>query len=177
MTTIINDITDFSDPNSSSSNLSADSTLLTLSSTDNSSVGKANFNLTLILNNIYQLLTKMIGVMQNVTAVQAQRLNILTQWQAAYTDALSKVHTFTSADNISLQVPTGITGSASNLAALNQYTSNLITTLQGNRSAVSDDSKSLQSSVNSSNDAVTQQANLATSFLQELTTLLQAIYR
>lgn len=177
MTTIINDITDFSDPNSSSSNLSADSTLLTLSSTDNSSVGKANFNLTLILNNIYKLLTQMIGVMQNVTAVQAQRLNILTQWQAAYTEALAKVHTFTSADNISLQVPTGITGSASNLAALNQYTSNLITTLQGNRSAVSDDSKSLQSSVNSSNDAVTQQANLATSFLQELTTLLQAIYR
>lgn len=131
-------------------------------------------NLTFILNQIYALLTKMIGVMQNITAVQAQRLNILTQWQAAYTDALSKVHNFTLADGIPDNI---FKNSSSNQTQLTSISSTMITTLQGSRSAISDDSKSLQSSVNSSNDAVTQQANLATSFLQELTTLLQAVYR
>jgi len=45
------------------------------------------------------------------------------------------------------------------------------------QAVVSDKSKSVQSQINQSNDAVSQQANLASSFLEELSTILSAIIR
>lgn len=49
--------------------------------------------------------------------------------------------------------------------------------IRGYRDSVTNDSKAMQSVVNQSNDAVSQQTNMATALLQELSTLLGAIFR
>ena len=48
--------------------------------------------------------------------------------------------------------------------------------MQSRQALVGDDAKALQSNVNQSNDAVTQQSNLGTAILQELSTLLSEIF-
>jgi len=49
--------------------------------------------------------------------------------------------------------------------------------MRANRDSVTNDSKALQSVVNQSNDAVSQQTNMATALLQTLSTLLGSIFR
>jgi hypothetical protein len=49
--------------------------------------------------------------------------------------------------------------------------------IQGNLNVISNDAKSLQASVNQSNDAVQAQADMATSILQQLSTILTAIFQ
>lgn len=136
----------------------------------------ANFDKTLVLDRIYRLIAQMIGTMQNITASQAQRLNMLTQWQLAYTNLLNQIHTFTLGDGSPAFINTTINNSDAK-TDLNRMNDNFRSAIQGNRAAVGDDAKSLQSTINQSSDAVNQQANMATSIIQELSTLLQAIYR
>jgi hypothetical protein len=144
-----------------------------------SSLSSSNFDKTLILNTIYSLVASMMNTMQSVTAAQANRLFTLTQWQNAYTDAISQLHVFLQSDGSPLS-DTGVFTDADAKSAvrteLNDYlNSNFRQNMQAYQSAVGDDAKALQSNLNQSNDAVSQQANMATAIIQELTTILTAI--
>lgn len=131
---------------------------------------------TLILDRIFALVASMVGTMQTVTAAQASRLVLLSQWQKSYTDALSQMHTFLVGDGTPLGV--GLPSSADTRTALNdQINAPLREIAQNNRSIVSDDARALQSNVNQSNDSVTQQTDTATTIIQELSTMLSAIFR
>lgn len=139
----------------------------------------ANFEKTLILNDIYSLVATMMDTLQKVTAAQANRLFTLTQWQNAYTDAVSQLHVFLQSDSSPLSSAGVFTDADAKSAVrtqLNDYlNSNYRQNMQSYQAAVGDDAKALQSNLNQSNDAVSQQANMATAIIQELSTILSAI--
>lgn len=136
-----------------------------------------NYTSSIILNRIFALILEMITSLQNATASQANNLTFLTNWQAAYTDAMSQIHTFIKNPGANTLFSQDNSASASSRNDLNNLNSNFIQTLQNRQTTVSDNAKALQSNVNQSNDAVNQQSNLGTAILQELSTLLATIFK
>lgn len=134
---------------------------------------QVGFCKTLLIDRVINIIIKMINVIQQAAAAQANRINFLTEWQKAYTDRMNQVHTF-AVDN----GDTFDTSDDSDLINnLNQTNATFTTQETNRRSVISDDAKSLQTSLNQTSDAVNAQSSLATSFLQELSTLLAVIYR
>jgi hypothetical protein len=142
----------------------------------------------LVLNRIFSLVTQVLTTMQNVAAAQANQLLVLTQWQNAYTQSLASMPTFlaTGSPTTRLSDSTNSTGSnpdsadvkASERQELNSTVlSNFRTYIQNQQSVVSNNAKTLQSNLNQTNDAVSQQANVATAIIQELSTILSAIFK
>lgn len=139
-----------------------------------SSISSAGFEKTIRIDLVFELILTLISTLQRVAVAQAQRLQFLTSWQQAYTTLMNQVPIFT--QNTSLFG--GTSTEKSNLRDdENRVNSSYTEQLRSLRSQISDDSKSLQSNLNQTNDGVTQQANLATSLLQELSTILSTIYR
>lgn len=144
------------------------------------SLAGADFHKTLILDRIFTLISSLVGTLQNIAAVQANRLVILSNWQQAYTNNLSQLHTFLQTDGTFIaNKSTGNNDARAYVRgqANDKVNASLRELLQSNRSIVGDTAKALQSNVNQTNDAVSQQAQAATAILQELTSLLGAIYR
>jgi hypothetical protein len=139
----------------------------------------SNFTSTVILNKIFDLLLNMISILQNAAAAQANRLQFMSEWQSAYTDAQNQIHTFIQ-ENASPETTAFASNSSSDATTrddLNRLNTGFTNTLQNRQSIVSDDAKALQSNINQSNDAVTQQSDLGTAILQELSTLLQVLFQ
>lgn len=142
---------------------------------DSTSLEPGHYVDIIILNRILRLLTNMIEILQEVGIAQAQRLTFLTNWQSAYTDEMTQIHSFVK-DN-----GDKIDGDSSDEAAtrndLNQVNSTYTEQIRANNSALNDTAKALQSNINSTNDAQQQEATLATSILQQMTTILSSIFR
>lgn len=140
----------------------------------------ARFTHTIILNDIFGLILDMTTSLQRVAATQADRAKLYSSWQKAYTDKMALIHPFI-ADNGDY-----IDGSTDNDSdsvqrtkrdELNRINSAFTQNLQNQQSVVSDEAKALQSNISQSNDAVSQQTNLGTAILQQLSGLLGSIYR
>ena len=122
----------------------------------------------------------MIGVVETVAAAQSNYLNILSEWQTAYTAKMNNLHTFAQGDGT---VVGGTYDSWNTDAAtairnsLNTVNQNYLSKLQANQTTISDQSKSVQSNVNQSSDDANQQASVADSILQEMNTILSSIFR
>jgi len=168
---------------------------------DNTSRAPGNFGKPFILNRVFDLLVLMIDVLQRTAASQANRLNFLTQWQKAYTDELNQIHSFVggNGDGEARQlVADGNDGSGpltdfrpnDNLISkfgddtsgkvrgeLNSTNSIYTQQIQGNLNVISNDAKALQANVNQSNDSVQSQSDMATSILQQMSTILTSIYQ
>lgn len=142
---------------------------------DTTSLAPGNYYKTQVLNNIYKLIANMIGVLQAVTAAQANRLTFLTNWQQAYTDSLNQIRSFAKNDGTDIDSTT--TDDMNTRDDLNRVNSNYTERLRGSRDLVSNDAKALQTNVNQGNDAINNQTDLATSILQELSQILSTIYR
>lgn len=146
------------------------------------SLASANFRKISILLRIFKLLADMIEVLQRVASAQASRLRFLTEWQRAYTDALQQIHVFGTGTQDRIG---GVAKGTPEEEVLNRERGNLNTQrnaawqelIRGSRDVIKDDAKSLQSTVNQTNDAVNQQASLATSILQQFSTILSALFR
>lgn len=153
-----------------------------------------------ILDNIFLLIVQMIGTLQNVAAAQSQRLTFLSQWQSAYVSLQNQIHSFYKGNGDYVDGSGGkdndifskdfykkgrdsagcgdLTRSNNVRDALNNtINSNLTQVIQNNRGQVSDTAKAMQSSVNTTSDAVNQQSNMATTILQQLESLLSAIFK
>jgi len=144
--------------------------------TDNSSIHSGGYLQPLIINDIFKLLAKMVNSLQNVAVQQAQRLQFLSAWQKAYTDRMTTVPTFIGGG----QAPSYISALGDDQASSARQDLNslpYIEQLRSNQSILSDDAKSLQASTNQTTDAVNQQAQMGNSLLQQLDTILSAIYR
>ena len=128
-----------------------------------------------IIWKVFALVVSMIGVIQKVAAVYADRLTKLSQWDTAYTNLISDVPVFTLGDS------TPFSGDSSEDATerqeLNNKNQTLSQNLQGYRSLVENTEKGVQSKVNNLNDAVNAQADLGTSLLQQMQTILGSIFR
>lgn len=136
-----------------------------------SSVGATSAD-TDIIGTIFALLVDLIGTLQGVAASQANNLQVLTNWQAAYTTLETNIHTFTQNDGTTVG-GSNAQDARSDLNSANQtYTENV----RSRRSIVQDSANSLQSNLNQSNDTANQEANLCTQLLQELSTILGSIY-
>jgi cob(I)alamin adenosyltransferase len=118
----------------------------------------------------------MIEALQKTAAVQAERLNVLSQWQKAYTDELNQIHSFVAKNGDAIDNPDADSAAAKARQDLNTANTTYTQQGQGNRQVVSDDAKALQSNVNQTNDAVNSQSDMATSILQQLSTILTSIY-
>lgn len=138
---------------------------------DTTSLAPGKYTRTIILNRVFDLILKMLATMQSTASAQADRLTFLTKWQKGYTDVMNQVKVFAASD------PNTATFSDSDRGDLNRINQGYTETLRNKRSLISDDAKALQSNVNQSNDAVNQQSTMGTSILQELATILGAIFR
>ena len=172
----------------------------------------------LVLDRIFSLLVALIDSLQKCAAVQANRLNFLSQWQKAYTDQMNQIHAFVAFNGDGIGIIDGdqaedwdgtvLDGSQTDLfgnpitpdtflainndrrwvdgqkpeeavkarSDMNTLNTNFTQQMQGNRQVISDDAKALQTSVNQTNDAVQQQTDMATSILQQLSTILTSIF-
>lgn len=141
-----------------------------------SSLQSGDFEKPIILNKIFELIAALIGTMQNIASAQANRLLILTQWQQAYTDSISQLHVFLVGDGTILgsgDTGTGPTSVSTLRGQLNdEMNATLRTQMQSNQSAIGDDAKALQSNLNQTTDAVSQQANAANAIIQNLYDIL-----
>ncbi len=142
--------------------------------TNASSLNSSKSLITLTLNNILSLLVGMIKSMQTVAVAQASRLNILVQWQKAYTEQMNSVHSFTTNNGDAF-----VSGTQSELTnvrqGLNLTNSTYTEQMRSNNGLVADTAKGLQTNINATQDAVNQQSNMATSILQQMSSIVQAI--
>lgn len=154
-----------------------------------------NFGQPLTLNKIFKLLVLMVDVLQKTAAAQANRLNFLTAWQKAYTDEMNQIHAFVGGNGDASNTPTlkpgdpkinwtfgGLDSSGSKQATamrqdLNTTNTTYTQQMQANSQVIANDAKQLQTQVNESNDAVQSQTDMATSILQQLSTILTSIYQ
>ncbi len=140
-----------------------------------------------ILNDLLFLIIKMISSIQNVAASQADRLSLYTAWQKGYTDLLNQVHVFTGSSKDKLKDfssgnPFSNNPSLTDVQKRRQdeqgnFNAGMVQQITAFKDTVSEDAKALQSRVNQSSDAFNEQANTATAILQELSTILSAIFR
>lgn len=135
-----------------------------------------------VLENIYVLLIKMIGVLQKVAAAQSDRLKLLTEWTGAYTNLQTQVPIFTSGDGTIFGGKYGNNTDATNVAITSRDDANSLNqtfteTIRSRRTQIDNAAKSLQNNLNQSNDTANQQADAATTIIQNLRTLLSAIYK
>lgn len=140
-----------------------------------------------ILNDVFFLIVRMITSIQNVAASQADRLSLYTAWQKGYTDLLNQVHVFTGSSRDKLRDftspnPFSNNPSLSDVQKKRQdeqgnFNAGMVQQITAYKDTVSEDAKALQSRVNQSTDAFNEQANSATAILQELSTILSAIFR
>lgn len=141
---------------------------------DPTTLAPAQLNLTSIISNVIRLASRMTEVLQKTAAAQATLLTLYANMQRAYTDKMA---------DIPISPPPGTWATATDAASQDARAryqakvANLTSTLQNRQSIVSDTAKAQQSAVNQSNDAVNQQANIGSTLLQEVQTLLSAIYR
>jgi hypothetical protein len=145
---------------------------------DITSLASIGSDKTRILNNIYVLIATLLNSIQQIAAVQSNRLNFLTQWQQAYSQSLSTLHSFLSSDNN----PVGRSSTDSTVISIRGELNDIINSnyrslLQNNQSIIGDDSKSLQGNINQAQDEISQQNNRATAIIQELSTMLNAIFK
>lgn len=146
--------------------------LLGSPSTSQTSVGAASrSDKALVINRILFLLITLLNSVQQVAAAQAQRLSFLTSWQRAYTDLLGQVRSFVK------DGPEGLTNDDVISKKLNPPNQQYTSIIQARQQAVSDDSKALQSTVQSSQDIAQQQGSMITSFIQQLSAMLSVIFK
>lgn len=128
----------------------------------------------LVIDRILRLLISIIDLLQRVSAVQANRLGFLTDWQSAYTDHLSEVPQFAEGDD-----PLGgnSTKTKNFRSEANARMQAITEKVRAWRSAVQDQAKAMQSTINQSQDAANQQTQMATSIIQQLSTILSQIFR
>lgn len=145
---------------------------------DPTSLHTGKYLLVSILNRIFSLLTEMMESIQQVAIKQSDRLEFLSAWQRVYTDRMGTVHTFIGGnDDPNYISDMGDDSKSQRRQDLNQVNSTYIEQMRSNRSIISDDAKALQSIVNQTTDAYNQQANMATSIIQQFSTILGSIFR
>lgn len=141
----------------------------------------SEFERTLLIDTILKLMIKLITSLQEVTAALSNRLAFLSQWQKAYTDQMDQIVAFSQGSTTASNL-TGSIGSTDGTARnardnLNRVNATYTEQLRARQSVVGDTADSLQTTVNQMSDAVSQQTSMATSLLQQLSTILASIFK
>lgn len=130
----------------------------------------------LVINRILKLILKMIQILQNVGIAQANHLTYTTNFQRAYTALQQQIPVFLKTGGSGIGSGTDDAGKAR--AELNSnFNAVLADNLRALRGLQEDSAKKQQSDINQTNDAANQQTDMATTFIQQLNTLLSSILR
>lgn len=134
-----------------------------------------------VIFKLFALLTDMLGTLQKVAATQAQRLTFYANIQQAYTNVMGRIPTITvdnlSGSTFSTDPTTNLNDTNTAQQQISAITQSYTEKLRSYRSMWSDESRSHETAVNQSNETVNQQSNLATALLQEVSSILQGIFR
>lgn len=146
-----------------------------------SSVGQTTRKVDILLI-IFSLLVKMIGTLQKVAAAQSDRLQLLSELTGAYTQLQTQVPIFTAGDGTIFGGGYGNTGGTANVMTHSRDDANSLNqtfteTIRSRRTQVDNAAKSMQNNLNQSNDSANQQSDAATTILQNLRTILNALYK
>ncbi len=148
------------------------------SSADQTSLASIGSDKTLILNNIYALLSIFVETLQQTASDQADRLQIYTQWQNAYTKQISTIPTFTAGDGSWPGTRTYTQQQGLQFRAdCNTLSNSYIEQNTAQNDVISSEAQTQQSALNASTDAVTQQSQFASSIIDTLSNLLYAIFQ
>jgi len=130
----------------------------------------------IILNRIIRLLISLIKTLQDVGIAQANRLTFVTKFQNVYTALQTQIPVFLKDGSEPIGTASTEAGQARN--DLNSSFNGVLTdNLRSLRGIQEDAAKKLQTNVNQTNDAVNQQTDMASTFIQQLSTLLSMILR
>lgn len=140
-----------------------------------SSVTGTNSQKALILTDIFALLILVISTLQKLTAAQAERLTFYANYQKAYTDLITKIPIIGSGD-VAFFV-TDDTRQQESISFAQAQNSSFTERLRSYRDAIASQSQTQQTAVNQSNDIVQQESNLATSILQQMSTIILAMFK
>lgn len=140
-----------------------------------SSLDGNNSYKTLILNNLIQILIKIITTLQESSVAQANKLQFYTQYQNIYTQLMNEVPVF-SIGGPFLGGSDSTSGTVRN--TLNtSFNANVTDNLRSLRDIQQNNAQQMQTYINQSTDQVNQQSDMCSSFIQELSTLLTSIFR
>ena len=116
-------------------------------------------------------------MLQDVAAAQGARLQFYAEMQRSYTDLISQMPIINRADIINLNARTKDKkiDPAANFAQANIQA--VTEQLRSRRTVLGDEANQHQTTVNQSNEIVTQQTNLGTSLLQQLSTILTSMFK
>lgn len=128
---------------------------------------------TRVMNRIFSLLVLMIESLQKVAAAQSDRLLVYSKWQKAYTDLQNSIKFVTENDT---RFHSDLSGQSSKRLDFNNASTAYTEMIKARKQTIGDDAKNLQTQVNQSTDAVNQQGSMATSILQELSSILSALH-
>jgi hypothetical protein len=135
-------------------------------------LGESGFSKTVILNNIYGLVNGVVNALQSATVAQANRITLFTTWQSAYTNELAQIPIFTKTTGL----PPGQSYTSSQMTTLTNLVGRYTSQVQNRQSVIANASKTLQSNVDQSNNAVNAQSTLATTLIQQFSTLLASAF-
>lgn len=132
----------------------------------------------LVITRILRLVSDIIETMQRITATQARQLDFLTELQKNYTTLQDNIPIFTeNQQGLGSTLGGSGGGDPERRQELNGFNQQIIEIVRGRKQIEENNAKQVQTLVNQSNDAVNQQAEIASTLLQQLSSLLQAIYR
>ncbi len=133
-----------------------------------------------IINRILALLISMIGVLQKVGISQANHLTFTTSYQKSYTALQQQIPTFGAGQlgpNGQQLVISPDNKNTERNTINSTISANLADNIRSLNSLQQDSAKQQQSNINQTNDAVTNQTDMATTFLQQLNTLLNSVLK
>ncbi len=146
-----------------------------------SSIAKTDSAKAIVLNRIILLLIEVINALQNVGIAQANNLTYLTNYQNAYTALLQQIPTFLADGKAPIGTPETGSGGTQATSDRNDINSSLNGIFADNLRALqtvqSNNAKTVQSNINTTNDDVNQQTDMATTLLQQMSQLLGSIFR
>lgn len=144
---------------------------------DSTSLQSGEYLNTLQMNRIFDLLLRMIDVLQKVAVSQAEQLKFLNSWQRAYIDKMSEVHTFVGKNSDASYISGSDTDSGTARQDLNQTNTTYTEQMRSSGQIAGDTAKAMQANISQTQDAVNQQSNMATSIIQQMNTILASIFR
>lgn len=140
-----------------------------------------------IILRVIRLIITMIDILNIITATQSKKVQVLADMQGKYNDMINVVDQIMEKkgtdggfiDFIHNQISTQPTGknATQRRVDMNALGASWLEVVKNKRSLIQDDSKKVTTAVNQSNDVSNQQTSMSSSLLQQLSTILAAIFR
>ncbi len=152
--------------------------LLPLPPPPGGSLDSINASNTFILVQVFELVASMITTLERIAVVQANRLSFYAKWENAYNSLIGQIPIFTAGDSSVFGLNNDKTNDSSGNARtdMNSQNNTMTQTLRSYRDMVGSQAQQHQTAIQQTQEAVTQQTNISTAIIQQMSTILQSIF-